>query len=69
MLATPVTALLASPELGISDEHNGILELPADAPVGTSFAEAYGLKRPNYRHRKQDVYAPARLFLVYWAWP
>ncbi|MCA9326136.1 phenylalanine--tRNA ligase subunit beta [Candidatus Saccharibacteria bacterium] len=44
MLGHTSNGMLASPrELGISDEHNGILELPADAPVGTSFAEAYGL--------------------------
>ena len=44
MLGHISNGMLASPrELGISDEHNGILELPVDAPVGTSFAEAYGL--------------------------
>ncbi|WP_026781885.1 phenylalanine--tRNA ligase subunit beta [Pleomorphomonas koreensis] len=29
-------------ELGLSDEHNGIIELPADAPVGMSFANWRG---------------------------
>jgi phenylalanyl-tRNA synthetase beta chain len=29
-------------ELGLSDEHNGIIELPADAPVGMSFADWRG---------------------------
>lgn len=29
-------------ELGLGDEHDGIIELPADAPVGTSFAEYHG---------------------------
>ncbi|WP_435418981.1 phenylalanine--tRNA ligase subunit beta [Parerythrobacter aurantius] len=29
-------------ELELGDEHNGIIELPADAPVGTSFAEYHG---------------------------
>ena len=29
-------------ELGLSDEHEGILVLPADAPVGVSFADYYG---------------------------
>ncbi len=30
-------------ELGLSEEHNGILELPADAPVGMDFREYYQL--------------------------
>ncbi|MCM5553611.1 phenylalanine--tRNA ligase subunit beta [Pleomorphomonas sp. NRK KF1] len=29
-------------ELGLSDEHNGIIELPEDAPVGVSFADYRG---------------------------
>ncbi|MXP40075.1 phenylalanine--tRNA ligase subunit beta [Altererythrobacter soli] len=29
-------------ELQLGDEHEGIIELPADAPVGTSFAEYHG---------------------------
>lgn len=29
-------------ELGLSDEHEGILVLPADAPVGAPFAQYYG---------------------------
>lgn len=29
-------------ELELGDEHDGIIELPADAPVGTSFAEYHG---------------------------
>ncbi|WP_353228950.1 phenylalanine--tRNA ligase subunit beta [Novosphingobium sp.] len=29
-------------ELGLGDEHDGIIELPADAPVGTSFADYIG---------------------------
>jgi phenylalanyl-tRNA synthetase beta chain len=29
-------------ELGLGDEHDGIIELPADAPVGTPFAEYQG---------------------------
>lgn len=33
-------------ELNISDEHNGIIELPEDAPVGTSFASYAGLDDP-----------------------
>lgn len=33
-------------ELLLSDEHNGIIELPADAPVGTSFAAWAGLDDP-----------------------
>ncbi|MBX3579347.1 MAG: phenylalanine--tRNA ligase subunit beta [Rhizobiaceae bacterium] len=33
-------------ELQISDEHNGIIELPEDAPVGTSFASYVHLDDP-----------------------
>jgi phenylalanyl-tRNA synthetase beta chain len=33
-------------ELQLSDEHNGIIELPADAPVGTSFATYAHLDDP-----------------------
>lgn len=29
-------------ELGLSDEHNGIIELPEDAPIGLSFADYRG---------------------------
>jgi len=34
--------VLSERELGLSDEHEGILELPADAPVGTRLADALG---------------------------
>ncbi len=33
-------------ELKLSDEHNGIIELPEDAPVGASFADYAGLNDP-----------------------
>ncbi|WP_029003630.1 phenylalanine--tRNA ligase subunit beta [Azorhizobium doebereinerae] len=33
-------------ELGLSDEHEGIIELPADAPVGAPFADVLGLNDP-----------------------
>jgi phenylalanyl-tRNA synthetase beta chain len=33
-------------ELELSDEHSGIIDLPADAPVGTSFAAWAGLDDP-----------------------
>ncbi|PWC55133.1 phenylalanine--tRNA ligase subunit beta [Azospirillum sp. TSO22-1] len=33
-------------ELKLSDEHNGIIDLPEDAPVGASFAEYAGLNDP-----------------------
>ena len=33
-------------ELEISDDHNGIIDLPDDAPVGTSFASYIGLDDP-----------------------
>jgi phenylalanyl-tRNA synthetase beta chain len=33
-------------ELEISDNHDGIIDLPEDAPVGTSFAAYYGIDDP-----------------------
>ena len=33
-------------ELELGDEHDGIIELPADAPVGTSYADYAGLTDP-----------------------
>jgi phenylalanyl-tRNA synthetase beta chain len=35
-------------ELQMSDEHNGIIDLPGDAPVGTSFASYAGLDDPVF---------------------
>lgn len=35
--------LCSGRELGLSGDHEGILELPADAPVGTPYAEYLGL--------------------------
>ncbi|MCT4655481.1 MAG: phenylalanine--tRNA ligase subunit beta [Cohaesibacter sp.] len=33
-------------EMGLSDEHNGIMELPEDAPIGEPFAPILGLDDP-----------------------
>ncbi|NWH08868.1 MAG: phenylalanine--tRNA ligase subunit beta [Alphaproteobacteria bacterium] len=33
-------------EMGLSQEHDGIIELPADAPIGAPFAEIVGLADP-----------------------
>jgi phenylalanyl-tRNA synthetase beta chain len=38
--------LLSERELGISDEHAGIVDLPEDAPVGAVYAEWAGLNDP-----------------------
>jgi phenylalanyl-tRNA synthetase beta chain len=38
--------LLSERELGLSDEHAGIIELPPDSPVGKPFAELIGLTDP-----------------------
>jgi phenylalanyl-tRNA synthetase beta chain len=38
--------LLSERELGISDEHGGIVELPEDAPVGAPYASYAGLDDP-----------------------
>ncbi|MGV8839834.1 MAG: phenylalanine--tRNA ligase subunit beta [Bauldia sp.] len=40
--------LVSERELGLSDEHTGIIELPADAPVGTSFAAYRKLADPLF---------------------
>src|SRR3954463_3708423 len=38
--------LVSEAELQISDDHDGIIDLPADAPVGASYAEWAGLGDP-----------------------
>lgn len=38
--------LVSERELGLSDEHEGIIELPAEAPVGAPVAEVMGLDDP-----------------------
>ena len=38
--------LCSEAELLVSDDHDGIIELPADAPVGTSYADWAGLGDP-----------------------
>jgi phenylalanyl-tRNA synthetase beta chain len=38
--------LCSEREMGLSDEHEGIIDLPEDAPVGAPFAEVIGLDDP-----------------------
>ncbi|MGF7210361.1 phenylalanyl-tRNA synthetase beta chain [Skermanella aerolata] len=38
--------LCSEREMGLSDEHNGIIDLPEDAPVGAPFASVLGLDDP-----------------------
>jgi phenylalanyl-tRNA synthetase beta chain len=38
--------LVSEREMGLSDEHEGIIDLPEDAPLGASFAEVAGLNDP-----------------------
>ena len=38
--------LCSGAELQFSDDHDGIIELPADAPVGKSYADCAGLDEP-----------------------
>ena len=38
--------LCSARELGLGEDHDGIIELPEDAPVGTSYAEWAGLNEP-----------------------
>jgi phenylalanyl-tRNA synthetase beta chain len=50
--------LCSAAELEISDDHDGIMELPADAPIGTAYAEWTGLGDPvfeiNLTPNRQD---------------
>jgi len=38
--------LVSEREMGLSDEHDGIIELPTDTKVGTPFTEIYGMNDP-----------------------
>ncbi|MEX0810137.1 MAG: phenylalanine--tRNA ligase subunit beta [Dongiaceae bacterium] len=38
--------LCSAREMGLGDDHDGIIDLPADAPVGAPFAQAMGLDDP-----------------------
>ncbi len=38
--------LLSVREMGLGDDHDGIVELPEDAPVGVSYAAWAGLDDP-----------------------
>ncbi len=38
--------LVSEREMGLSDEHDGIIEVPEAVPVGTPFAELYGFNDP-----------------------
>jgi len=53
--------LCSAAELQISDDHDGIMELPADAPVGKGYAEWAGLGDPvieiNLTPNRQDCAA------------
>ncbi|HVX79135.1 MAG TPA: phenylalanine--tRNA ligase subunit beta, partial [Bradyrhizobium sp.] len=50
--------LCSAAELQISDDHDGIMELPADAPIGAGYAEWAGLGDPvieiNLTPNRQD---------------
>jgi hypothetical protein len=41
--SSPSGMLCSAPELGLSDDHSGLMELPADAPVGASLRDYLGL--------------------------
>ncbi|NCC22664.1 MAG: phenylalanine--tRNA ligase subunit beta [Alphaproteobacteria bacterium] len=40
--------LVSEREMGLSDDHEGIIELPVDTPVGVPFAEIMGLNDPVF---------------------
>src|SRR4029079_17559521 len=50
--------LCSAAELEISEDHDGIMELPADAPIGKGYAEWAGLGDPvlkiNLTPNRQD---------------
>ena len=51
--------MCSSRELELGDDHSGIIELPADAPVGTAFTQYAGLDDPvfdvNVTPNRQDA--------------
>ncbi len=46
----PSEGMLCSFRTGISDDHSGIIELPADAPLGTDIREYLKLGRQYHRN-------------------
>ena len=38
--------MISGAEIGFSDDHSGIIEMPEDAPIGTPFAEVLGISEP-----------------------
>ncbi len=38
--------MVSEREMGLSDDHEGIIDLPADTPIGTPFADIYALNDP-----------------------
>ena len=51
--------LMSAAELALGDDHDGIIELPEDAPVGTRYASLLGPRRSG--HRPQGDAEPRRL--------
>ena len=49
--------LLSERELGLSDEHEGIVDLPADAPVGSRLCRLGRARRSGHR-RRRDAQPP-----------
>ena len=38
--------MISGAEIGFNDDHSGIIEMPADAPIGAPFAEVLGISDP-----------------------
>jgi len=38
--------MISGAEIGLNDDHSGIIEMPADAPIGKPFAEVLGISDP-----------------------
>ena len=55
--------LVSEREMGLCDDHDGIIDLPDDAPVGDALRQAARPRRSGHRHRvtpnRADAWASA----------
>ena len=55
--------LLSEREMGLSDDHEGIVELPGDTETGSSAVEALG-QRSDHRDQRRPTARTAPAFAV-----